>query len=238
MRTLIVTRPSPDGEATCERLTEKLAGKGFTTLHAPLMTIDINAAAPPPQQPFDRLAFTSANGVRAYQAQRWFEAKPALCVGAATADAAAKAGLDVIATAGGNVRDLLDDIQAGSAGAILHVRGEYVTGALAADLTARGHAAQESVLYRARPTKTLSPSVVDAIGNGNTGLLFYSPRTVRIFGNLIMGFHPALDLSSTDAFCLSPAIGDVARGLPFRHVLDAPQTSEAALVDMIALLRT
>lgn len=237
MRTLIVTRPSPDGEETCERLTARLADKGYSALHAPLMTIDIATAAQP-DLAFDRLVFTSANGVRAYRAQDWFEAKPALCVGAATAAAAAKAGLDVITTAGGNVEDLFARISAEPGPSILHVRGEYVTGSLAADLISHGQNAQEIVLYRATPAEALGASMIDAISQGNADLVFYSPRTVRIFGDLIKGLHPTLSLSSSDAFCLSSAIGNAARALPFRHVLDAPQSSEAALVDMIALLRT
>ncbi|MEM9851807.1 MAG: uroporphyrinogen-III synthase, partial [Pseudomonadota bacterium] len=84
-----MTRPEDQAYKLLADLARDL---GSTPAHviSPLLRI-VPVEAPPTQPAPDWVAFTSANGVRAYAAAS-ADRPPALCVGAATADAATSMG--------------------------------------------------------------------------------------------------------------------------------------------------
>ncbi len=134
----IVTRPRDDAAA----LVGALADRGVAALLAPMLTI-----LPVPQATrhlAERLAgaqavlFTSANGVRAFAAASPRRELPVLAVGDASAAAARIAGFRSVASAGGDIEDLVELVAAHlspQGGALVHAAG---TTAISRESWARG----------------------------------------------------------------------------------------------------
>lgn len=120
MRRILVLRPEPGASVTVERAREL----GLDAFAVPLFQIEPVTWTAPDLGPFDGLLLTSANAVR--HAGQQIEALadlPAYAVGAATAEAAREAGLDVAIAGEGGVDRLLETVPPGLR--LLHLCGEY-----------------------------------------------------------------------------------------------------------------
>ena len=157
---LLITRPAADAMA----LAAELEARGHSVLCAPVIEIVMKPDAVPDLAGVKGLAFTSANGVRAFQpfapAVRHF---PAYAVGPQTAAALGAAGFSNVHIADGDVASLAGTIAAdGPQGPVLHISGRNQAGDLAAALQAAGCAARRAVLYEARAAENLPPDVLVA----------------------------------------------------------------------------
>jgi uroporphyrinogen-III synthase len=118
---LIVTRPDPAGAATVERAKTL----GLDAYHMPLFAAHALAWTMPDPADFDALLITSAQAVRlAGPDLGRFASLPVHAVGAATAHAAAAAGLQVAMTGESGGQDLLDVMVSQNTGKILWLCGQ------------------------------------------------------------------------------------------------------------------
>jgi uroporphyrinogen-III synthase len=184
----LVTRPAENAAPVAAAL----RARGIEPLLAPLLEIE-----PEPEGAarlrgalagVQAVLFTSANGVRAFaEASDRFEL-PAYCVGDASAATARLAGFRVVASAAGDVADLIALVASRLApknGALLYAGGRDTAGELDAALAAKGYSLRHVVLYRAVAAQVLAPEVAAALRRGEIGLaLFFSPRTARTFVRL------------------------------------------------------
>jgi len=120
MRPILVLRPEPGASVTVKRAQEL----GLDAFSVPLFEIEpVSWSAPDPGN-FDGLLVTSANAVRhAGDEIKELTGLPVYAVGAATADVAREAGLDVALAGEGGVDRLLDAVPQGLR--LLHLCGEY-----------------------------------------------------------------------------------------------------------------
>ena len=168
-------------------LAAELEARGHSVLCAPVIEIVMRPDAVPDLAGVKGLAFTSANGVRAFQpfapAVRHF---PAYAVGPQTAAALGAAGFSNVHIADGDVASLAGTIAAdGPQGPVLHISGRNQAGDLAAALQAAGCAARRAVLYEARAAENLPPNVLAALRDkALDGVLLYSKRSAEIFYRL------------------------------------------------------
>ena len=183
------------------------------------------------------LAFTSANGVRAFQP---FAAParhlPAYGVGPQTAAALSAAGFSNVHIAGGDVtslaRTITDDCPEGP---VLHISGRDQAGDLAATLKAAGCEARRAVLYEARAATELPPAALTALrDNALDGVILYSKRSAEIFYRLAGAAN--LDASLPQAFCLSAGVAEIARAAGAQtHVAEFPDDAHIyACLDAVA----
>jgi uroporphyrinogen-III synthase len=102
---------------------------------------------------FDALAFTSANGVRAFARLSERRDVPVFCVGGRTTEAARDAGFANAVSADGDVAALIDLIESRTLTSVrlLHSGNETSRGDLAGTLTSRGRTAAFVPTYRAVP---------------------------------------------------------------------------------------
>ncbi len=214
MKRVLVLRPEPGASVTLEKARQR----GFDAVAIALFEIEpVEWKAPDPGQ-FDALLLTSSNAVRnAGKQLDLFERLPAYAVGAATAEAALKAGLHLVATGNSGVDQLLRSIPANLR--LLHLCGED-----------RKEVAQASqlitsiVVYRARPTAT--PDLSDA----SFGIaLIHSPRAGRRFAKLVGDRH-----SISIAAISSNAASAVGQG--WQKVAVAAQPTDEALLALAARL--
>lgn len=224
---LLVTRPAADAQS----LAAELEARGHSVLCAPAIEIVMNHDAAPDLAGVDGLAFTSANGARAFQPfvpdARHL---PAYAVGPQTAAALDAAGFPNVHIADGDVASLAGIITADCPrGPVLHISGRNQAGDLAAALQAAGCAARRSILYEARAVKNLPPDVLVALRDrALDGVLLYSKRSAEIFYRLAGAAN--VDASLLKAFCLSAGVGDIARAAGANtHVAEFPDDAHIYL---------
>ena len=161
MTKVLVLRPQPGASATVERAQQR----GLDAVAIPLFEIEPVSWEIPDAAAFDGLLLTSANAVRiAGERLESLWGLPAYAVGAATAEAARRAGLDIAATGDSGVDQLLDSIDSGLR--LLHLCGE--------DRRVPDRALQTikpAVIYRAVPIEAVVPeSGVALVHSARAGL--------------------------------------------------------------------
>lgn len=237
-RLVLVTRPEPDAAATAALL----VARGYRVLIDPAMEIVFR----PPAEGLtweDCRAFlvTSANGARALAAaldgsgsQTAARALPVMAVGAASAAAARAAGFADVTSADADVAGLAAlaarRLDPGD-GVLIHAAGSAVAGDLSDRLSADGFTVRRAVLYEARPTGGLDAATVAELRDGAVAaVLFYSPRTAKIFRRHVAAAGLAGAMGGIAGFCLSPAVADriADLGLGACHVAARPD--QAALL--------
>ena len=231
---LLVTRPAADGQA----LAAELEARGHSVICAPVIDIAMKPDAAPDLTDVKGLAFTSANGVRAFQPFATpARHLPAYGVGPQTAAALSAVGFSNVHIAGGDVtslaRTITDDCPEGP---VLHISGRDQAGDLAATLKAAGCHARRAVLYEARAATELPPAALTALrDNALDGVILYSKRSAEIFYRLA-STAGAGGAVLPQAFCLSAGVAEIARAAGAQtHVAEFPDDAHIyACLDAVA----
>ena len=229
-RTLLITRPRAESEA----LAQTLAAEGWASIAEPLLEIKALPEELPDLSRFRALVFTSVQAVAVFAGKSRRRDLPVYAVGLATEAAARKTGFGDIRTAAGNVaalNRLLAEERPGDQRSLLHICGVHI----ADHVRAPGTAVERLVLYDARAATELSFSCLDALDRKLIyGVLFFSPRTGKIFAGLLEKYARTEAVSSIFALCLSDTVLESIRHLPWRDVQAAAAPDTAG---MMALLK-
>lgn len=230
---ILITRPEEDAEP----LVSRLLASGLEPVVSSLLEIALVPGPPLELAGVQTLLATSANGVRAFARRNDRRAIPVYAVGRATAQAARDAGFLRIATASGDVGALADLVERTldpSRGTLLHIAGTHLAGDLAGRLERAGYRYRREVLYEAKTAERLPQEAARALRGGDgTGVALYSPRTARIFLDLVRseGLEPCC--SRITAFCLSKAVADQCRAVAFREVVVSPQPDGETFIEVM-----
>ncbi|MFG1358911.1 uroporphyrinogen-III synthase [Xanthobacter pseudotagetidis] len=177
---VLVTRPEPAAQQTAARL----AAMGHEALVDPMLRIAPTGAALP-DGPFEAVAFTSVNGVKALAAHAdfaRFRGLPAFAVGPRTAREARQAGFPEVTDCDGDAAALAGRLAAalGTGARVLHPAGEDRAADLGALLEGHGLRVALAIVYAAVPADALGPATRAALAAGTIGAaLHFSPRTVK-----------------------------------------------------------
>ena len=232
-RRALVTRPREEAVS----LAAALAGRGIDAVIEPMMEIHYRNAAAPDLAEVQAVLCTSANGVRALARASRERARPLFAVGDATASHARIEGFTNVASAGGNIADLVRLAVTRlrpQRGRLLHVGGEVVAGDLVGALRAEGFATDRIVLYDAQPVAMLSKSVIrDLCSDKIDFALFFSPRTAAIFVSLVNRADLSASCRTITALSISPAADAALARLSWHDRQVAEKPSQAALLDRL-----
>ncbi len=233
---VLVTRAKADAAA----LAGELAARGHSAVIEPLFTIVAGPEAALDLSGVQAVALTSANGARALAGRTARRDLPVFAVGDATAAAARAAGFAEVESAGGDVALLAALIVSRldpGAGLVLHAAARQVAGDLKGRLEQAGFAVRREVLYEAVASKAFSPKTAAALRGGRIdAVLFFSPRTGRTFVRLLAESRLTPVCGGISAVCLSAAVAEEIKRLPWRALLVAAQPTQAALLDSLAAL--
>lgn len=184
---------------------------GHEAVVEPLLGIERLSPALPA---FDALAFTSANGVRAFAALSDRRDVPAWCVGARTAEAARAVGFASVRSADGDVEALAEAMIAGlpADARILHAATESPAGDLAGRLAKAGLRAHHAAVYRAVETAAPGPALGAHLGGNRqlSAILVHSPAAGRVLARLAAGSGAPLDIAAISLNAAAP-LRDAAR---------------------------
>jgi uroporphyrinogen-III synthase len=221
-----ITRTQPGAEATAERV----RAMGHEALVAPLLAVRRVEDADVDLRGVAALAFTSANGVRAFAERCGERDLRVFAVGAATAQAARAAGFRTVLSADGDVEALAEGIASRRhqlKGAVLHPGAAEPAGDLAGALEKHGVEARRAILYETGPV-TFSDEQAEALVRADAALL-HSPRAAKVLAQVLKA-HPAPTLR---ALGLSKAVIRPLARTPLAAKAFPPFPLEAALLNLI-----
>jgi uroporphyrinogen-III synthase len=225
-QTIWITRAEPGASATAERV----RALGHEAVVAPLLVVRPVDHGRIDLQGVAALAFTSANGVRAFAEACAERDLRVFAVGAATAQAARAAGFDSVLSADGDVNALAEGIAARGGelrGAVLHPGVAEPAGDLCGALQAQGIEARRLVLYETTPVPADELDL--ATLSASDAVLLHSPRAAEVLARLLKG-HPATGLR---ALGLSRAVIKPLARTPLAQRAFPPIPLEAALLNLI-----
>ena len=231
--TVLITRPQPDAD----RFAAACHAAGLPSIVAPI--IDIVWSSENVSITRDEaLAFTSANGVRAFANLSSTRDRLAFCVGEVTAAAAQGAGFTEVRVANGDINSLAEVILKEPAlGSIAHIAGTHRAGDLVTILQNRHINARRVVLYEAQPAAVLPENAVGFLRQPvrEKCAVFFSPRSVHIFNGLVANADLLGALESVSAICLSANVADAAAAIKWQsvHIASAPTAS-----DLISVIKS
>ncbi len=236
---LLVTRPKGDAPDTVRALEDR----GHTVLLEPLLHIEQMRDAAIPRNEYQAVLVTSANGVRALacvDGAQTLKGTLVLAVGEASGRAATAAGFRTVRNAAGDLdalSALVSEQCDPDGGALLYAAGSVVSGDLKGLLGARGYEIDRVVLYTAKPVETISHEIEVRLRDGMIdGVLLYSPRSARIWGQVTGRSGLAENVRSMVYFCLSRAVADALvteTGWEGAQVTIAPEPNEKSLLEVI-----
>jgi len=239
-RHVLVTRPQEDAK----NFAAALVTRGWQPVMAPLLTIHIKEEmAPSLRADLDRVAavlVTSSNGVRALAQLDPRREMRLLVVGPVTASVARRCGFTQIITADGDVTALakiaISALQPAE-GPVLHIAGSAQAGDLSGALIQAGFTVRRLVLYEANAAKFLPNEAVNTLKMGQlAAVTLFSPRTAAIFVALICAAGLASSCRTVAALCLSKAVAEEAKVLPWQKILISDCSDTQALLDLLPAL--
>ena len=233
---IAITRPAEDAAP----LKAKLEALGHEVITAALMAIVPRPDAVIPDRPWQAIAATSANGIRALANPERFAKTPTLTVGPQSLKAALAAGLPAEAH-GGDVMGLATFIRMNfepAAGPILYLSGAETAGDLEAQLKNAGFDCTRVILYDAVAAETLGDLAAALRNRTVEAVLLYSPRTARIWMKLVGQENLTPDAANPTYLCLSRNVAAVLPESWNIHIAETPdEHAILALLEQLARTR-
>ncbi len=226
---VLVTRPLEDANTTAAQL----SARGHSALISPLLSVVEFAGPPVDLSGVQAILATSANGVRALARRNIDRNLPVFAVGPQTAKEARDAGFSLVRDANGDLNALAESITLWTSpdkGTLLHASGVDGAGKLATLLEGRGFTVRTETLYAvsaapltAEARKALSERLVDAV-------MLYSPRSARLFQDVVKddGLEAGLDFIT--AVCISAATAQMVMPLSFKEIRIAESPNQDAML--------
>lgn len=237
---VLVTRPTPDNEATAAAL----RARGFEALLAPMLRFEALPLQDEAGITYGGIIVTSANALRALQANpidRALQKLPLFAVGQHTASAADNAGFAQVIPADGDASTLRDAIVAAAkarqikkALPLLYLAGADLARNLAGDLAASGFTVITRTTYRMAAVTDLPRSACDAFAiNGIEAVLHYSRRSARAFLDAARAGGVEISALAVLQGCISDNVAAVFREAGAPQVLAARSPDENALLEAL-----
>lgn len=205
---IAITRPAEDAAP----LKAKLEALGHEAIVTPLLTIVPRDRVVIPEQPWQAIVATSANGIRSLDNAAHLKSIRMLTVGPQSLKAAQSAGFARAEAHGGDVKGLAAFIRETlkpDDGPILYLSGAATAGDLEALLTEAGFSCTRIILYDAVAAPSLGETGQALHGGQIDAVLLYSPRTARLWRSLIEAEGLMEAAQRPDYFCLSRNVAAV-----------------------------
>jgi len=228
---VLVTRAEPGAS----ELKVRLESLGHTVTVEPLLQIEFMPLKAGAFKSAQALIATSRNGLRALAASpvRPHALKlPIFVVGPGTAELARTLGFARIIEGAGTAGDLVPQVAGQiepARGTVVYLAGETFAFDLEAALENQRIAVRKVIVYRAKPSQTLTARTAQLIASGPLdAVILMSPRTAAVFTQLVSAARLKDSAHRLAYLCLSKAVAQGLQGLgPVRaEVAAKPNTDE------------
>ena len=225
---ILITRPEEDARP----LAAKLAARNIEALPFPLLKIVPANNGAVPSGPFQAICVTSANALRMVLPSDAMLQTPVLTVGPQSLAEARQRGYLHASAHGGDVKGLAAHMNAElrpQDGPILYLAGDQVSADLQGLLSASGFQVEKYVAYKAVP---LQPAHFDAALENADAVMLYSPRTAKIFTQLVASLALEKSAGKLTYYCLSANVAaQLPQHWPVRIAKAANEQAMLALLD-------
>lgn len=236
MKKILVTRPQPVAAALAERLQEE----GYEVFIEPLLHLS-PLCLPPPDVPQDAaIIMTSRLVFSVLASQRWQIAprlsRPCYCIGSRTAAEARAFGFTDVRQGDGEGEHLARLILRDEPESLplFHIGGEDISPEVLERLQAAGRSVVHWTVYKADASVELSQGAKEALVKESLdAALFFSPRTARVFVDLVETERLGSCCQSLTAIGLSKAVLQPLQSLPWRRLLASDKPTEAGVLDCL-----
>jgi uroporphyrinogen-III synthase len=227
---VLVTRPHPDNEATALALRER----GFEAVLAPMLRFEQVPLPDELDAGFDAVVVTSANALRAVEAQlNPLLALPLFAVGNHTAAEARRLGFTQVISADGDAAKLRGRLRKDlkkKARRLLYLAAADLSRDLATDLGEHGFEVVTRTTYRMVALAGLSREARDAFAaNEVEAVLHYSQRTARAFLEAARAEGVEITALALPQCCISANVAAILHEAGAVQVLSAASPDENAL---------
>jgi uroporphyrinogen-III synthase len=230
---VLVTRPYDDALETAA----KLKALGHDAVIAPLLEIRFRDGEEIELDGVQALLATSANGVRALVRRTARRDVALFAVGRQSAAVARAAGFADVRSADGDGAALARAAMQWTSrdgGALLHVAGRETKGELSGTLETAGFVLRTIALYDAVAAETLPQAAANALrARALNAVLFFSPRSARIFRDLVRRAGLAESCRAVRAAAISEAAAKALDGFGFGAVRVASHPDQDALLTLL-----
>ena len=208
--TIVITRPKDD----TEQLAKALIEKGYNVFKEPLLKVETLPYQKIEENNWQAVIGTSANCFKSlanHPDLNSLLALPVFCIGPSSADVARKIGFRRVEISGGSLEELNELIikkLTPKNGPLLYLSGKIISG----ELNPAGFETCRKTIYQAVALERLSHDLIQQIkSNKIEGVLLYSPRTAKIWLNLLSESELLIPMENILHYCLSL---NVANQLP------------------------
>jgi uroporphyrinogen-III synthase len=237
---VLLTRPSPDNEAS----SEALRARGFKVLQAPMLRFEPLPFADDPDADYQAVIATSANALRAVEAglsQSPLRKLPLFAVGEHTASVARELGFAKVIVAKGDAAALRDRVlesvrakELKKKRPLLYLAGADLSRDLAGELGQHGLEVVSRITYRMVALATLPPAVCDAFARDEVeAVLHYSRRSAAAFLGAVRNGGIEISALAVPQCCISANVAAVLHEAGASQVKVAASTDEKALFEAL-----
>jgi uroporphyrinogen-III synthase len=231
---ILVTRPQPGAADTAMAL----RARGHEPIMAPLSEIELLAKVDPKAGPWAAIVLTSAtalSGIVSFAAGKEWLDVPIFAVGDATAKAARAIGFTEVASASGQVNDLINLVTARlqPPSRLLYLAGEERSGDLAGALRAKNFKVDLVVVYRFLTARVLPEAAAAALSSALDAVLHFSRAAAETFLNAARNSN-VLDaaLEKPAHFCISDHVAAPLRQAGAARIQVAARPDQDALLEL------
>lgn len=221
---VLITRPRDEAQA----FADAVAALGFTPVIEPLLSVDLihlktNISA-------DAIVATSPQVFKHDLSETW-KGLPLFVMGQASRQLAQDQGFKNIFSADGEFAELSGlikkNIPAGKE--VLYLRGETIRHDLKASLSE--YLINEQIAYKTDACQNVS---LNGLQNGTIQIVtLFSPRSAALFNNLIVRANMADALRGIKVLCLSAAVLESVKSLPWEQVRLAQRPDQQGMLDAL-----
>ncbi len=227
---ILITRPEQQGRAWAKTLEEQ----GFETLLFPVLQIVPEEFEMPDLAGFQALVFTSGRAAEVWMQKSAKRDIPAYAVGQKTAEILTKNGFQTVHSADGDAQDLIRLLGrnlSAENGPVLHLRGREVAASIRKSMDIP---AEEIIVYRTHSAASIPEDVLHALTGGRVrAVTLFSPRTARIFMDLIEAEDMLEAIADTKALCISQSVIECVQTQSWQDMYVCEAPNEEAMTELV-----
>ncbi len=228
MTNVLVIRPLQEAQRLSDLLNNKKIASTLYPLYKPV---------PLPLGSFEKpqaLIVTSKNALNSLEEREDLKSLPLYVVGSQTAFYASTMGFSNVRVSALTSDELVNLIRADTTpdkGSLIYFSGEIINGEIVEKLAAHGFNITRYIVYRLEDETELPLALrKDLASKHLTHVMFFSPRTTKVFVELLKKEGLEMIVSNMISLCLSQNVAEEAKKVKWSKIWIAPRPTTQALI--------
>ena len=230
---IVITRPKEDSLY----LIENLIKLGHEVTHLPVIKIEKLKTKKIDLLNYQAVIFTSSNGIRFMDIEKFNSKIKCFCVGRATELTAKQVGFVNTYTSEGTVDSLIELIMRtldSKSGKLLYLSSEFISKDLDKDLINAGYSVDRISNYTSLPVEEVDTKTLNFFEKKPPDVIFiYSSKSAKNLFNLINKYSLLNVVTQTNLMCISEKVFSVLKQIKWKKVFVFSPGEEEFLLNRI-----